>query len=64
LRYIPLLLGMGLRELSMQPGFLLGVKRLIRECDAGELTRRLDAVMDDLEREDLPEVLAGLGTGA
>ncbi len=62
-RYIPLLLGLGLRELSMQPGFLLEVKRLVRACDAGELTRRIDAVMDDLEREDLPDVLAALGTG-
>jgi phosphotransferase system enzyme I (PtsI) len=63
-RYIPLLLGLGLRELSMQPSFLLGVKRLIRECDAGELTRRIEAVMDDVERDELPEILAGLGTGA
>jgi hypothetical protein len=47
----------------MQPGFLLEVKRLVRACDAGELTRRIDAVMDDLEREDLPDVLAALGTG-
>ncbi len=62
-RYIPLLLGLGLRELSMQPGCLLSVKRLIRECDAGELTRRIDAVMADVEREDLPEVLGRLGTG-
>jgi phosphotransferase system enzyme I (PtsI) len=62
-RYIPLLLGLGLRELSMQPGFLLEAKRLVRACDAGELTRRIDAVMDDLEREDLPDVLAALGTG-
>jgi phosphotransferase system enzyme I (PtsI) len=59
-RHIPLLLGMGLRELSMQPGFLLAAKQRVRECRLADLSRRVAALLarlDDLEPE---EVLAAL----
>lgn len=49
--YVPLLLGMGLRELSMQPGSLLEVKRRLQALDCRELTRRTQGVMERLDEE-------------
>ncbi len=40
-RYIPLLIGMGLRQFSMQPGSLLEAKRIIRYCHVGDLTEQV-----------------------
>jgi phosphotransferase system enzyme I (PtsI) len=51
-RYTPLLLGLGLRELSMQPGSLLEVKDRLRRCDVSALTATLSAHMDQLD--DMP----------
>lgn len=51
-RYTPLLLGLGLRELSMQPGSLLEVKDRLRRCDVSALTATLRAHMDQLD--DMP----------
>jgi phosphotransferase system enzyme I (PtsI) len=48
-RYTPLLLGLGLRELSMQPGSLLEVKDRVRHCDVGALSRTVAAVIDTLD---------------
>jgi len=42
--FIPLLLALGLEELSMHPGTLLEVRRAIRACDLGELRARLPAL--------------------
>ncbi|WP_295882639.1 phosphoenolpyruvate--protein phosphotransferase [uncultured Thiohalocapsa sp.] len=51
-RYTPLLLGLGLRELSMQPGSLLEVKDRLRRCDVSALTATLSAHMNQLD--DMP----------
>jgi phosphotransferase system enzyme I (PtsI) len=59
-RYIPLLLGMGLREFSMQPGLLLAAKQVIRECRVGELAGRVDRLMQGLDEADLSSVLQDL----
>jgi phosphotransferase system enzyme I (PtsI) len=44
-----LLLGLGLRELSMQPGSLLEVKDRVRRCDVSALAHTVVAVMDHLD---------------
>jgi len=46
---IPLLLGMGLREFSMQPGALLEAKKIICEVDSGELTTMVSDLMSRLD---------------
>ena len=56
--YIPLLLGMGLRELSMQPGSLLEVKRRLQTLDCGELTRRTQEIMGRLDEERSADLIA------
>jgi phosphotransferase system enzyme I (PtsI) len=45
-RYAALLLGFGIRELSMSPGSLLMVKRRIRSLDLVEATRRARVIME------------------
>jgi phosphotransferase system enzyme I (PtsI) len=45
-RYAALLLGLGLRELSMSPGSLPRVKHRIRNLDMIAATRRAEAIMD------------------
>jgi len=63
-RYIPLLLGMGLRQLSIQPRALLEAKRVILSCDLRhlrELTERLFLGMD--LQEDVAQLLAELQHG-
>jgi phosphotransferase system enzyme I (PtsI) len=45
-RFTALLLGLGLRELSMTPGNLARVKRRVRSLDLIEATRRARAIMD------------------
>ena len=51
-QFIPLLIGMGLREFSMQPGALLDVREQIRDLDAAELTRSANRLLDNLDRGD------------
>ncbi len=51
--YIPLLLGMGLRKFSMQPGVLLEAKRIIRASDIGSLTKQVANLMSHLDEEDI-----------
>ncbi|WP_058555760.1 phosphoenolpyruvate--protein phosphotransferase [Thiohalocapsa sp. ML1] len=48
-RYTPLLLGLGLRELSMHPGSLLEVKDRLRRCDIGALSRTIAALIDNID---------------
>jgi len=45
-RYAALLLGLGLRELSMSPGSLPRLKQRIRSLDMVAATRRAEAIMD------------------
>ena len=45
-RYAALLLGLGIRELSMSPGSLLMVKHRIRSLDLVDATRRARVIMD------------------
>jgi len=62
-RYVRLLLGMGLRELSMQPNSLLEVKAVVRASHVGELTRQVDRLFEQLDGEEsgplLEEILRG-----
>jgi len=51
--YIPLLLGMGLREFSMQPGSLLEAKRIIRASDIGHLTEQVANLMQHIDEDDI-----------
>lgn len=48
-RYIPLLLGMGLREFSMQPGSLLEAKRVVRSLNAAALSKQVGRIMRNID---------------
>jgi phosphotransferase system enzyme I (PtsI) len=63
-RYTRVLLGLGLRELSMQPGSLLEVKDVIRGCDIGRLTAAMDDLVDRLDDLTPPELLSALDQAA
>ncbi len=59
-RYVPLLLGLGLRELSMQPGSLLKIKELVRGSRIARLERATEDLfthMDDQEPEQFAEAI-------
>ena len=62
-RYIRLLLGMGLRRLSMQPGALLEVKRIVLESDLAELTRRASQFLQQMDTQPTDQLLDMLDTG-
>ncbi len=51
-RYIPLLLGMGLREFSMQPGSLLLAKETLQQLDVKKLARLTRKLMKRLAEPD------------
>ncbi len=57
IRYIPLLLGMGLRQFSMQPGSLLEAKQLMCQQDTARLGR---CVKELMEKIDEPETMKRL----
>ena len=59
-RFTRLLLGMGLREFSMQPGSLLEVKRMLIASDAGRLTKTVGGILPDLEAGSIPPGLETL----
>lgn len=64
-RYTHLLLGLGLRELSMHPGSLLEIKEIVRGCNISRLeraTRDLFARMDDEDPEQLAEAISRIGS--
>jgi phosphotransferase system enzyme I (PtsI) len=63
-RCVPLLLGLGLRELSMQPGCLMEIKEIVRGSDIARLRRDTDDLlerMDDEEPQRLAEAIARIG---
>jgi phosphotransferase system enzyme I (PtsI) len=45
--FLPLLLGMGLRSLSMQPAAILDIRELARGLDAAALERLVGPILDD-----------------
>ncbi len=54
-RLVPLLLGMGLRELSMQPRSILEIKEVIRNLDVNRLTQEVNELMTHIEvGEEIP----------
>nr|WP_207161369.1 phosphoenolpyruvate--protein phosphotransferase [Rhabdochromatium marinum] len=60
-RYTRLLLGLGLREFSMQPGSLLEVKAIVRDSNVGALKRTMVELMpriDDISSQHLLDRLA------
>ncbi len=56
--YLPLLLGMGLREFSMQSGSLLEIKRRLQTLDCSELTRQTQQLMEQLDEERSADLIA------
>jgi len=56
--YTRILLGLGLREFSMDPASLLEVKRQIRLTDTAKLTAPVAAMLTSAEPERLREMAA------
>ncbi|WPL15425.1 Phosphoenolpyruvate-protein phosphotransferase [Thiorhodovibrio winogradskyi] len=63
-RYTRLLLGLGLRELSMQPGSLLEVKAIVRDSDIGALARTMDELMQGIDERSPQSLLERLAEAA
>ena len=59
-RYTRLLLGMGLRAFSMQPGSLPEIKAIVRDCDLGRARELVDGLMQQLDYETPERVVAQL----
>ncbi|NEV63060.1 phosphoenolpyruvate--protein phosphotransferase [Thiorhodococcus minor] len=59
-QFTRLLLGMGLRELSMQPGALLDVKELILQADTQDLRRRVAQLFTHLDETSPARLLDAL----
>jgi phosphotransferase system enzyme I (PtsI) len=57
-RYVPLLLGMGLRQLSMQPRSLLAAKQVVRASDVAGLERSVERLFQRLDAEDISTLIA------
>ncbi len=61
-RYIPLLIGMGLREFSMQPRSLLIAKERLLQLDAAKLARQTRKLMGRLGEHDFEQLLGKICT--
>ncbi|AKH20616.1 phosphoenolpyruvate--protein phosphotransferase [Sedimenticola thiotaurini] len=61
-RYIPLLIGMGLREFSMQPGSLLIAKERLLELEADKLAKQTRKLMKRLGESDYEPLLEQICT--
>ncbi len=59
-RFVPLLLGMGLREFSMQPTALLDVREQLSMLDTAQLTRAANDVFRHLDFTDPLELFEDL----
>ncbi|MCB1725459.1 MAG: phosphoenolpyruvate--protein phosphotransferase [Chromatiaceae bacterium] len=59
-RFLPLLVGMGLRDFSMQPDAILDIREQLRSLDARELVRRVDQAFAAAQAEDTDVLLAQL----
>lgn len=59
-RYLPLLLGLGLRTLSMQPALLLEAKQLIRRAHWQTLQEKTRLLMQNLDQPDLEQAVRSL----
>jgi phosphotransferase system enzyme I (PtsI) len=60
-RYVPLLIGLGLREFSMQPSALLDVREQICGLHAGRLTEAVTRAFETPDRIDSAALLEQLG---
>ncbi len=60
-KYIPLLLGMGLKSLSMHPASLPEAKQLIRSLNITHLEQKTALILQNLLHEDLEKALQELG---
>jgi phosphotransferase system enzyme I (PtsI) len=56
-RYAALLLGLGLRNLSMAPGNIPRLKQRIRSLEMGAATRRARAIMDQSDTSRIAALL-------
>jgi phosphoenolpyruvate-protein phosphotransferase (PTS system enzyme I) len=62
-RYAALLLGLGVRELSMAPANIPRVKRRVRGLDLMEATRRARSIMDQSDSERIAALLDDFNAG-
>jgi phosphotransferase system enzyme I (PtsI) len=60
-KYIPLLLGMGLKTLSMHPASLPEAKQLLRRLNISQLQQRTALILQNLLHEDLETAVQQLG---
>jgi len=63
-RFAPLLLGLGLRNLSMNPRNIPRVKQRIRSLDMVAATRRARAIMDQSDTSRIAALLDDFNTAA
>ncbi len=59
-RFTRLLLGLGLREFSMQPGAILDIKEILLQADTEELERRADQLFARLDEDEPGRLLDAL----
>jgi phosphotransferase system enzyme I (PtsI) len=63
-RYTRLLLGLGLREFSMQPSALLEIKEIVRSSDVGRLEKTMNDLLARLDDTEPDRLLDAINPGA
>jgi phosphotransferase system enzyme I (PtsI) len=63
-RYTRLLLGLGLREFSMQPSALLEIKEIVRSSDVGRLEKTMNDLLARLDDTEPDRLLDAINRGA